>query len=291
MKKQLAFVLFLGVLSSCEDNIEKDPKEIETPAVIEEVAIRANQVQHVFQTLPSPLETASIFEQAGANYNSELLNPITNIDNYVTNTQKAINFGVYGADLSYANIFEQTQETMFYMGCTKKLADALGVLEAFDAGTMERLEVNINNKDSLIQIINDAFWITDGFLKENGLDNLSALIITGGWIEGLYIGTQTIDQNNPDEDIMQKIADQKYSLNNLFQLLVTYDDAEVKKIANQLGRLKEIYDGIEEKDAETTVKNTGGVTTIGGGNVLVYDKKIIIEIANEIEKIRNEIIQ
>lgn len=291
MKKQLAIVLFSGLLLSCGNEVEEDVPQMEEVVMDQETSGRVEKVQNVFQTLPSPLETASIFQHAGANYNAELLNPIANVDNYSTNTQKAINFGVYGADLSYANIFEQTQETMFYMNCTKKLSDALGVSSAFDAATMERLEENINNKDSLMIIINDAFWLADAFLKENGQDNLSALIVTGGWIEGLYIGTKTIDKKNPDEGLMLKIADQKFSLDNLVQLLATYDNEEVKQVASKLNNLKAIYDKISEEESETTVEETDGVTTIGGGSSLSYDKETIIEITNEIEKIRNKIIQ
>ena len=39
--------------------------------------------------------------------------------------------------LSYANIFDQSQQCMFYMNCAKKLADGLGVTSAFDAETMK----------------------------------------------------------------------------------------------------------------------------------------------------------
>ena len=129
------------------------------------------------------------------------------------------------------------------------------------------------------------------FLKENGQDNLSALIIVGGWVEGLYIGSKTLDEKNPDEALMKKIADQKFSLDNLVELLSTYDADDVKNVAQKLEGLKTIYDKISEEDAETTVENNAGVTTIGGGSFLYYEKGTIIEISNEIEKIRNEIIQ
>lgn len=291
MKKQLAIILFSSILMACGGDVEQVEIVEESVEAQEETTERVEKAQMVFQTVPSPLETASIFQNAGANYNADLLNPIENVDNYVTNTQKAINFGVYGADLSYANIFEQTQETMFYMNCSKKLSDGLGITSAFDAATMERLEENMNNRDSLMIIINDAFWIADAFLKENGQDNLSALIITGGWIEGLYIGAMTLDHENPDEALMKKIADQKFSLENLVALLSTYEGEEVVKVAGKLEALKAIYDNIHENDGETTVENKDGVATIGGGSSLSYEKGTIIEIAQEIEKIRNEIIQ
>lgn len=268
-----------------EENIINDVVDSElTPE-------RAEKAQMVFQTVPSPLETASLFQEAGADYNPEITNPVENVNKYFTNTQKALNLGVYGADLSYANIFDQTQESMFYMNCSKKMSDGLGITSAFDAATMERIEENINNRDSLMIIINDAYWIADAYLKENGQDHLSALIITGGWIEGLYLGAKALNHENPDAELMKKIADQKYSLDNLIKLLASYENEEVKKIAQKIKGLKLAFDKIEVEEKEITVDNDADIPTIDGGSTLKYETGTILEIAIEIEKIRNEIIQ
>jgi hypothetical protein len=44
------------------------------------------------------------------------------------------------------------------------------------------------------------------------------------------------------------------------------------------------------KVGETSVSESNGLATIGGGNVLTFDPEIIIEITTTIKKIRNEII-
>lgn len=291
MKKYLFILMASGLFIACggddaiEENIINDVVDSElTPE-------RAEKAQMVFQTVPSPLETASLFQEAGADYNPEITNPVENVNKYFTNTQKALNLGVYGADLSYANIFDQTQESMFYMNCSKKMSDGLGITSAFDAATMERIEENINNRDSLMIIINDAYWIADAYLKENGQDHLSALIITGGWIEGLYLGAKALNHENPDAELMKKIADQKYSLDNLIKLLASYENEEVKKIAQKIKGLKLAFDKIEVEEKEITVDNDADIPTIDGGSTLKYETGTILEIAIEIEKIRNEIIQ
>jgi len=290
MKKYLFIIIAFSFLLACGDDsaeetaIEETVDEGITPE-------RAEKAQMVFQTVPSPLETASLFQDAGAGYNSGITNPVENVNKYSTNVQKALNLGVYGADLSYANIFDQSQESMFYMNCSKKMADGLGITSAFDAETMERIEENMNNRDSLMTIINDAFWITDAHLKENEQDHLSALIITGGWIEGLYLGTSSLNKEAPDESLMKKIADQKFSLDNLMALLISYDNAEVTNLEQKMRALQAVYNKIEEVEAETTVSDDDGTPTIGGGNMLSYEAGTILEITEEIEKIRNEIIQ
>ena len=291
MKKYIYLIILASIFSACGDDSEVIEDDITDVVEDGKTPERAAKAQLIFQTLPSPFETATLFQEAGAGYDAGTTNPVENVNNYSTNTQKALNLGVYGADLSYANIFDQSQESMFYMNCSKKLSDGLGITAAFDAETMERIEENMNNRDSLMIIINDAFWITDAHLKENGQNHLSALIITGGWIEGLYLGTAALNKDAPDDKLMQRIADQKYSLNNLVELLGSYDNAEVDDVAQKIRTLQMVYDKIEESDEEATISNDGGVATIGGGSTLTYEAQTILEITDVIQKIRNEIIQ
>lgn len=275
-----------GADDTTDEVVDKNKIEVTDEKTIE----RAEKAQKVFQTIPSPFETASIFEEAGIGYNGEITNPVENIDKYTTSTQQALNLGVYGADLSYANIHDQSQESMFYMNCTKKMADELGVSGAFTAEAIERIEENMNNRDSMMTIVSDAFWTCDAYLKENGQDNLSALIIAAGWIEGLYLGTKGINFDSPNDALMQRIAEQKYSFTNLMDLLSSYNDAEVKKLADKLAALKDSFDKIEEQEAEATVTE-GETPTIGGGTTLAYSADNILEIATTAENIRNEIIK
>jgi hypothetical protein len=106
-----------------------------------------------------------------------------------------LNFGVYGADLSYVSLFGQTQASMQYMGVSKKLADELGILGFINQGIMERLEKNVTNRDSAMQIITEGFLTANEHLKEAGRPETAVLIISGGWIEGLYIAP-LITKNN-----------------------------------------------------------------------------------------------
>ena len=289
MKKYIYLITISSVLIACggDAEVEQDITN-ETQDTI--TVKRAEKAQKVFQTVPSPYETASIFEEAGATYNPEITNPVENVNNYTTADKQALNLGIYGADLSYANIFDQTQESMFYMNCAKKMADVLGVSSAFTPETIERIEVNMNNRDSMMNIVNDSYWICDAYLKENGQDNLSALIIAGGWIEGLYLGTKSLNKENPNEDLMKRIADQKLSLTNLLYLLASYDHEAVKQLSSDLQELKMVYDKITEEEGEAEVTD-GDVPTIGGGSTLTYEPGTIFEIADATEKIRNEIIK
>ncbi len=292
MKKGLFIITASLLLIACGSESETVVEiDTDTVSVNENLTPeRAGKAQMIFQTIPSPFEMASIFEEAGASYGGDYTNPIANVSKYTTSAQQAINLGVYGTDLGYANIYDQSQESMFYMNCSKILADALGVTSAFNPTTIKRIEDNMNNRDSMMLIVNDAFWMCDAYLKENGQNDLSALIIAGGWIEGLYLGGSSLNKETPNEQLMIKIAEQKHSLNNLIDLVASYDNEEINDIKVHLANLKTSFDKITEESGETTVSDDE-VPVIGGGSTLTHTPAIIFEITDLTKEIRNEIIQ
>lgn len=289
--KYISLLILLFVLFSCGGESTEQDENLTTETNSDLTNERVDKAKKIFYTIPSPYETALIFESSGVSYNIGLLNPIDNVSNYSTSDKQALNFGVYGADLSYANIFDQSQQCMFYMNCAKKLADQLGVTAAFDAETIERIERNLNNRDSLMNIINDSYFIADSHLKENQQDYLSGLIIAGGWIEGLYLGSSTLRKDKPNEAIMKAVADQKYSMDNLISLLDLYNHEDVNNLKQKLTNLKASFDKIIVKTSETTVSNDSDVAVIAGGSTLEYTPEIILEIAQQVKTIRDEIIE
>jgi hypothetical protein len=267
----------IGGSDTANVNVEKDTK-----------------AQNVFYSIPSPIETTSLLKGAGARYNASYLNPIENLSKYSTAASRALNLGVYGTDLSFTSIFDQTQESMLYLRCTNKLATSLGISGAFDEATTARIEANLENRDSLLTIISDSYWNADTYLKENGQPGVSALIIAGGWIEGLYIATQ-IANATKNEDIATRIGEQKLSLDNLVALLESYksNNEGVNNVYGQLQELKKIYDGIEVKPSETmaSTDQKAGVTTIENKNDFKITAEQLKAISDKSAQIRNKIIQ
>ncbi len=271
---------------SLQDTIQKE--------ISADTKVRIEKTQKIFYSVPSPAETADMFKKAGLEYNKDILNPYNNVSKYVTQFSKAVNLGVYGADLSYANIFEQTQESMLYMNCAKKLADELSVSGAFDAATMERFEENINNKDSLLSLISDTYWIIDDYLKENDQEETAALIIVGGWVEGLYLGTAMLTENMTNQELMQRIAEQKYSFENIMGLLNSFENNDnINKIKELMKPLEEAFAQVNIDGGETTTStNDEGVTTIGTTNEnMQVTPEQVLGIKNAVTQIRNQFIQ
>lgn len=230
-------------------------------------ATRQQKTKSIFYSIPSPMETATLLKEAGAEYDKDILNDVLNVDKYTAASKQALNLGVYGADLSYASVFNNTQESMFYTSCAKKLADRLGVSNAFNDSTIERMEANRNERDSLLDIISETYWMVDAYLKENGRDNISAMMIAGGWVEGLYIATQ-VTKTNDTPAMRQRIAEQKLGLGDLIALVGTYDDgdAALGAVLADLKALHALYEAVPfGANATGEVKQEEGVAVIGGG--------------------------
>jgi hypothetical protein len=220
--------------------------------------------ENVFVYVPSPIETASLLKTAGAKYDKDLLNSPQNISRYSTTASQALNLGIYGTDLAFAGIFDQHGETMVYMDCTARLADALHISSAFSPERRTRLENNMNNRDSVLSIITDSYWDCDALLHENRQQHASALMIAGGWIEGLYLACKVAEETNNNE-IRVRIVEQRSSLDQLIILLEKQESAEVKPVLSGLQKLKATYDALPRPSAKSPVVTTdeSGVTTIG----------------------------
>jgi hypothetical protein len=226
---------------------------------------RLEITRKIFYSIPSPMETVALLKKAGAEYDRKLLNDINNTSRYTTNSKRALNLGVYGADLSYASVFNQTQESMLYTSVAKKLADQLDVSAAFSDSTLEAMERNMQDRDALLDIISETYWEMDRYLKEEGRDNISALMIAGGWVEGLYIATQVASGKDTPE-LRQRIAEQKISLEQLTGLLDAYDqdDAALNAVREDLRALTALFADVELPAAGATQVQPDGTLLVGG---------------------------
>ena len=159
---------------------------------------------------------------------------------------------------------------------------------------MKRMEENINNKDSLLQLISDSYWLADSYLKENDRSNLSALIISGGWIEGVYIATK-LAETNATKELLARIAEQKLSLPHLLSIVDEYkgDDSDVNDVYSDLLEIDAIFNKMKsEKGSFGASKDSKtGITGITGSSKLILSKQLLKEISTKIETIRNRYIQ
>ncbi len=246
----LVSVLFVAtfsvILISC-GNESNDQQNNEADTNDETTVVQ--KVEELVYPLPTPLEVTEMLNNAGASYILDLANRPENADKYFTEMAKAINLGVYGADLSYSSTYNKTQETNNYLACTIKLRDGLSIETPFNANLLDRVEANIDNQDSLYVILKHSFHETFEYLNENGKGAVSVMILAGGWIEGLYLSTELALLTDDNTEILKGIANQKHTLKTLIPLIETYKENEnVSEILKELKDIEAIYIEIPEND-------------------------------------------
>ncbi len=192
--------------------------------------------------LPSSFEVTKLLVEAGASYILNLCNPVDNVNRYISLKSKALNLGVYGADLSYATTYNQAQETMQYLDVSRELLADLEIEAGFNDEMVSRIEHNIENVDSLIQIISESFIKTYEYLASNEQDDMSILVMAGSWVEALYITTQISMISRDNSEIIDIIADQNASLDKLLEVMAPISVIDTgADIYEGLKGLQEIY--------------------------------------------------
>ncbi len=284
-----AFIIAFFLLS-CGGNKQDDTIAGDEKTATEKES-KDTLVQSIFYSVPSPIETATLIQKTGVPYNKDYLNDINNVSKYTTTGGKALGLGVYGTDLSFTSIYDQTQESMLYLKCANNLSSGLGISNAFDQSTADRIEANKGNKDSLLGIISESFWTADSYLKDNERPGTSSLIIAGGWIEAVYIATK-IAESSKNQDIVLRIAEQKFTLDNIVKMLKKYDfDATIADVYKDLMDIKSVYDQVTlTKSAYSTATDSkSGITTVGGKNQLNMTPEQLKTISEKINTLRTKI--
>ena len=293
IKHYIVIVTIASLLFSCGEETAKNDIYIDSPEEqAAEIIERADNIKNIFFNIPSPMETSQILQAAGATYEFTLPSNPAIVDDYQSIVEQSLNMGIYGADLNYATVFNQTTETMLYLQCARTLGNELGMEQVFDEETIDRIEWNLELKDSMQVIITDIFWEMNSYLEEEDRESISTLIIVGGWIEGIYLSTQ-LARITPNNHVLKlRIAEQKYSLTNLIGLLHSYEEDDISQdILEELQELDVIFKKITEvKTVGENYKDENGVTIIGGSIKLGMNDDILEEITSKVIEIRTDII-
>ena len=227
------------------------------------------QVQEFLYPLPTSMEVVQMLQDIGISYIIGISNPIENVDKYMSSGSKAIALGVYGSDLSYASVYNMQQDVISYLDVIKKLASELYLQDVYNEKIIKRINNNLNNKDSLVNILTNVLFESYNKLNQNGKGDIALMMVTGGWIEALYLTTHVSANSYDNYELVKIIADQKKSLDKLLDVLnERKGDASMDNLINTLQPLKKLYD--EAGDSMT--------------------EKQLNAISAEVEKIRNKLL-
>ena len=279
MKKNKIIVSLVGasfafLVAGCSGS--SDENEIQNVDIDSTDLVTADStLQVVDYSVPTPNELFEIIKLQGGKQQMNLVNSLENSENYVDVKSKALNFGVYSADVAYLSCFGIGIDFLKYFKKIEELGEELGISGAFDQGVMERIENNEANADSLFTISNDTYYNSYMYLEENQKGVELSLIMAGGYIESLYIITNLVKTYSDSDPIVEKIGDQKVVMENLIDFITQYgDDASVADVITDLKSLSEVFEkNMTFQESSSKVSNSeDGTLMISGGGAYIMTK-------------------
>lgn len=299
MKRLVALGIACLTVGACDSDDKRNEQALLdslSAAQTTESVISEEVLESILQQIPSPLEIAVLLKQSGTNYDNNLLNSADNISEYNSNFKKALNLGVYGTDLGYTNIYEQNQDALAYLTTIRDLSEGLSIGRFFNFGTIKRLATNSRNLDSLLLITTQNFNNINAHLQEQQRSNLSVLILTGGWLEALHIICQVAEKNPANQELRERIGEQKIIMENIMLLLSFYSESNpnIGELTEKMKLLQEKFEDIQITStyAESTLEEVNGIVTISNNStssISITDENIR-EIAATTASIRDYII-
>jgi hypothetical protein len=286
----LSLLLGMSILvASCGEGSDQKTTQPPVKAQLDSAEVaRMKELEKIFFSIPSPVEMSSLIKQNGYQFDQGKLVATANVDKYTGESRQAVMLGIYGADLSYTAIFDQKQLTTEYFAAAQKLARQMDADGTITPELLERLEKNQANRDSMLNIISEAYSDLNGYLKEKDRVEVSAMVVAGGWLEALYLSTQYSGDGN--SAMRQRIAEQKYSLNNLMGYLEKFGDTpSLQELKTDLSRLQEAYGAVAENKGKTsTSKDESGKMVIGTSSTITMDDAALSKIATLAGEIRTK---
>ncbi|MDD5571875.1 MAG: hypothetical protein PHD97_12065 [Bacteroidales bacterium] len=293
--KALTLVLLAAIIFSCNSEKPKQNDELLADSLINpNPPVTEMQIKEMITAIPNPMEMALILQSSGFTYSDSFINSYHNIKNYTTNFQKALNIGIYGTDLIFMNINDKTSSAVSYIDNIKELANAIKVGQFFDHKTLNRLNENSKNVDSVLYITSSGFDRMTQYLQEQNRNNLSILIGVGTWTESMYFALKY--QTAKDQKIIiERIGEQKVVAEKIEYLLSIFkNNKDFMALHEDFVKLKKEYDNVK-----ITYTNVAPTKKVVGGNLTIQDnststvnisKECITNLTKIINQIRNKII-
>ena len=229
-------------LASCGGGAtDKEANEEAADSIKQELTLTP-EAKNLLYKLPTPFEVSEMLKQAQAGYIFDITNPVENVDKYMTEKSRAINLGIYSADLAYSATYNQIDNTNKFLTCTGKLANELGIAGVYQPNLVEKIKELNNNKDSLVALVSNIFNATNDFLSKNNRNQVSVYIATGAFLEGLYLASSLNIVAKDNTQISDVILKQGDNYTKMMMILDLYQDDEgMKSVYDKMFELKSVF--------------------------------------------------
>jgi len=250
----LVIVPFLAIalvgLGSCKNRSNDGQKAIE----LDERAKIEKSIGESVYPLPTSSEVIKLLTDLEIGYVIGITNPVDKASSYLTSKSRAINLGIYGADLSYGTLYNMQQDIINYLNAVRVLANELSMSKIYDENLYNSIKDNIDDKDNLVLILTDAFNKTYGYLSENDQEPLALLVVGSSWVEGMYITSHISESVYHVEGIVKIFLEQKISFDLFMEIAKAHEsDPLIQEYLKDLEPIRNVYAGITTSLTEQNV--------------------------------------
>jgi hypothetical protein len=238
------FVTTVFMLVSCKGGNKQAEQDLLAADSLNK-ALLASDIKEVLYPLPAPFELTKMLDDIGVTYSSKNLNAAGNTEKYITEQRKAVNLGIYGADLAFASTYQQQQDIQTYLNAIKTLADQLGITYDYSKLLSDDYKAKFENKDSLTAIVTNTIYDTYQYLDQKSNPDLAVNMVTGMWVELMYIATNISEDSYNYTGLVNIISKQKDSYEKVMSLLTAHNtNTDIKDLESKLQVLKPVFDKV-----------------------------------------------
>jgi hypothetical protein len=274
--------LSLVSCSGIKDNTNLDHDQIADEAIedFEKYRLKLNLEDSNVLEFPSPVELATNYKKSGMKYIPGITNPYDKYLIYETHTKKALNFGVYSADLSYCVVNDIGQCASEYMISLQSLSSDIGLSEILKYEVVVTdFNRNLGNSDSLSKLVESIQEDLDATLRKNGIQERAIMFYTGAWIESAYLAfnSQPTHTNTVDSATLKQITQQLDMLESI--------NEELSLMPNKTIELQEL-----EKSLNSFEDLTSSIRLTERNDSLILNPRDLLKIREKVEEIREQIV-
>lgn len=238
------FIIIAGTVltfSACKPSTSTSVSDQDTLKISKEEIQKG--VEGVLFPLPEPMEVYKMLENIDAAYVGNILNPVKSLDKYTGSNAKAVNLGIYAADLSYATVYNKKNDVDAYSQVLQTIIEDLAIKVDYQTLTSQESRKKIENPDSLAKVTTQVFYNVYDFLYKESDPSYAALMANGYYIEGLYIATHLMKETYNNFEMLKIVCQQEQPLAEIIKLNEKFADNEnIQTLQTSLKKLKAFYE-------------------------------------------------
>ncbi len=262
----VAALLSLGGCGSKPTDPIKNDSIKEIPLMQNLSEKEQEELRKIIASIPIPFEIMNKVAGSGLPYKKEMLNPDGNVSKYNTAEGQAVNIGVYGADMAYMIAFERLGESGAYLKSVRMLADAVVIPTVFNEATMNKYQMESDKQDSVQKMMHTSYTRIDSTLQSNERFGLAALVVTGGWVESLYLTTQQLNGEAKTETnklLFDMLEEQQKHTDDVISMLAMFpNDSLFMEMHNDIAEYKKLSSPAAEYTTDELAAATAHIAGI-----------------------------